>query len=1184
MAAEETMYQDRSAENSKYFDRLQAYSTSQAAVNQQSYGVQQPGGMPADMSYKQRIRAISDNKYNSASGTDMTNYRRVMAREQEIYREKLNASISRYSAEAIPGAFMGMVSGMVAPYFVMQPMAKFHERQQEYRYAGYQFANSIDTYADKTGTRNFSYAQSNQLGTVLRDRSFQGGGSNFFGMGDLQRMNQIGAANGMLNVGNVAGGNSIENQTKEYARQFDQLRKNTEMVVKTLKTTMEGGLKVIKDMKAMGVRDTDIQGFVGKMAGGAQAAGMSYQGFQTLGGVGAQLAQQSGMNAMVGISGIQTAAMQLSQQNFYDPSMRRIINSVGGVANAAAMVSQANMSLLNTPVGTKMMAAMMNRDAATGVASFDEKAQDRLLSGKMSGYEITQRANGYGYKVGAAGRFMAKYDFQEAYQNLNAQQRDKMMRSYVSAWGNSYQRQGTKREWAYGAMESLGITDVNQVRLLAENYLRPPDETLYKAADQYGALMQQSTGSPGLEKRGLFNGALNRNMYDAAKNWSQTAFGIGAVAGSPVTAAIGVGRWAARSFQRTKQWLDTPRGNFFSNFTEGFFGETSTLGPDRSSMESRENTVALFTGLARPTYGDMHNVYKAMDDKKSVFGKMAKDVLSGKSTAKADAIWAMKSDPNAFYGLDKMSTAKANDIAETMSRLLANRSTAVENFRLALGTNLRNSVSSNWANKSEAETMRFIEGHAQNINYRNAVLNEQERKTYGITTDSKGRTSEAFLNYKSMDFRQINLNRLVVDEAKRNNGTATVEDLQKFAEQKAVMLGVADKDAAKAAVYSAAGGLQGIAARRGVLSDGKNYQAMYAERDAATKALEDALGQATVDKYNLGQKKKGKSRQAHADASNTFEGKMGIVEDVAVSASKNPAIMKLIKQGSIGEASSLIATTYSSGGDIADRIAKAMERVLKANGAISDAKGLQAFERTLERRLGSSGEKDTIDALKKFMTKESLNSKERDAANIGLKNLGIDDKIKEGMSAADVAALMNKVSTNTDAGKTINAGLGTKEGMVSSLGDAALFEVKSALAKKMGYSLSQKGVDGEGKETQEYGLFKEETNAVTGFKTSVKIDAAEQVQELNKKLNEQVQKAVLGYDTFDEKGNKIESGVLPERMEKIRLMMAQSAQLDALSKIQNGQGQTSTSTGQASPTVSSPILNYWNNNWSFSGR
>jgi len=431
--------------NQTYFSRMREQLASQAAVEQQAYGTNQAyKPLPEDLSYKQRIAAVMDNNYNSMTDDDMIGLRRSIVREQMEMRDRMRLGLDK----AFSGVPALALTGLIAPiagYTVLEKTQGYRQRELDYKYAGSQFANQIDTYRARTGfSRDMSFDQASNMGNALRDRAYQGG--SFFNVQDLTRMNAVASANGMFNVKEASGG--MEGQTKEYLKQFDQLRKNTELVVKTLKTTMDGALKTIKELNQMGITGEGVQNYIGMTKAAGKMTGTGYDGFQKIGGIGAGIGQQYGYQGVVGMQQMQANYMQVNQQAYYNAGIRGAVQQVGGVANASAIITNAQMAIMNSAYGQKTMYAMMKNDG-----SIDSKNMHQFLSKGMSAYDISNKANERGYAIGIGGRASFRYKAMEAFQSLSADDRMRFDQQQFKTFSNSYARQGTDLDKAYAYAE-----------------------------------------------------------------------------------------------------------------------------------------------------------------------------------------------------------------------------------------------------------------------------------------------------------------------------------------------------------------------------------------------------------------------------------------------------------------------------------------------------------------------------------------------------------------------------------------------------------------------------------------------------------------------------------------------------------------------------------------------------------
>ena len=1136
MSDTDPMYKDRSDQNRTYFDRLQAYSLSQAAVTQQGYNTYQGQGMPTDMSYLQRMRMLNDNRFTETTDDSPSNYRRIIAREQDVYRERLHDSLTRYTSEAVMSmpfgsSLVGLALGAAVPYAAMNPLSKYRERQQEQRYLGYQFANSIDTFADRIGAKDFSFSQSNQLGAQLRDYS-QANRNSFFGSNDLVRMGNIANANGLINMGRGAEGTGVEGQTKEYMKQFEQLRKNTELVVKTLKTTMEGGLKVIKDMKAMGVADSQIGSYVGQLNTMAKASGMSYTGYQTLGGVGAQLAQQSGFNGVVGMASIQTAAMQLNQQNAYDPRMARAISNVGGVANAAAIVTQSNMAFVNTPVGTKIMAAVMGRrNAETGQVDFDTSALNRMISGKMSAEETTNRANAYGQRVGAPGRYMSKFELPEAYASLNYDQREDMMRGYVKMFGNSYMRQGTRREKTFAALESLGITDPGQLRLEAEHMLHPDDKTLYTAVNWANQMGQQSQGQRGRDHRGMFNGALNQMIYGAVAGESDYIYNTMGVAAAPIMGAYDLYHKARRGLSKANQWLSNP-------------ADWGTLGTDRSDLVSYQEAAYRTAGLTRASYDDEITAARSISGN-SPTAKALRQVYSGdKITAASASDMLSGSRAGIDLGWAKQTLAEQNNTITDVDRLLASPGNMVQNLKAMNNTNLKTMLGGEFFGQSDTDIAKKLSALAPYLSAKGQAQDVDMAKKYKMVNGVS-----AYQDYRPNSIIQAGLN----DQVKNFLNSKPTMSESELLNQAYGLSG--DWESAKGAVYNAMG-KDKLVGHAMSMAKGRDYSALYSLQDQAKSDMYAAI---TGFKTSTG-----------TNTINQANGVNSFINRQLESGGTSGSIAAGLKQNYGAFMGSL------SKSDI-QKLSDAIEKNTEAHKNVSNIGAMERTQNQVERRLsGTNLSGDLQGRLASFLTSSGANGgkftrQELSQINGIAKDMGIDAKATLGKNGNLIAGsdFISGFVNNASASATTQ--MGTMAGMIQAGASSQYTALRGDIAKSLGFEYNKAGeITGPGgiKLSQaDQDLDSTRINSILGDAENIKAGGSK-----------------WGLNPATGKPYDIN---LSKYTDTLKQNMYQAQNLSALQSMANamsGQSQGSQGSGQLNSTVSSPVTNYWNNNWSFSGR
>jgi hypothetical protein len=366
-------------------------------------------------------------------------------------------------AKMAGGAFLG---GLVAPmaisaipmHFINKGIMNSVERQRTMQ----TMAADVEQYRNNIGLQGAGYGTMSQLGQNLMSSAYNRG--NFFNPQQQMDVLKTGLANDMLTA---RGKGSAVGDIKTFEKNFKELLTTTEMVVKTLKTTKEGGLAVIKEMQQQGF------GTMGQIQSGVFAAqaygnvtGLGAQNMLQLGAAGAAATQGTPWKASAGASMYQAGALMTGMMAKSGSAMANTVQMAGGVAQAGATLAQAQMNIMQSGIGSRVVAYMMN-----GKGELDTGRMERFMKGGVSGYEVNMGAANTGYALSLSGNRVLfgrkKNEILNTLANSNPEFLARAMQSTYESWSANrmYASEAAKRQ-AFAKMYSGG--DERTENLLAD--------------------------------------------------------------------------------------------------------------------------------------------------------------------------------------------------------------------------------------------------------------------------------------------------------------------------------------------------------------------------------------------------------------------------------------------------------------------------------------------------------------------------------------------------------------------------------------------------------------------------------------------------------------------------------------------------------------------------------------------
>ena len=444
------------------------------AVSQYAF---QPSA-PVQMSASDRYRLVTDSRYQYGvtGGQD----RRYYARQRDMNMgagAATMASLAQSSAMmgagwvagALTGAAVGTLVGgpvgtvvggtvgLLAPMVPMQFLDNGITKTLERQKFMHATANDLDQYRDRLGFKGgLSYTQSTSLGASMAGEMARGGG--FFSAAQQMSINKIALSNDMISA---AGPGKMSGTTQQYLKNFKELKETAELVVKTMKTTLEGGMSVIKELQGAGFNSfAQVKQQIKQASAIGAMTGIGASNAMVLGAHGAQAVQGTSWNASVGASMFQTGAMQAAAITKGSVSGAYAVQRAGGVAQAGATIATAQMNILmNSSIGTRMAAYAMNPDGTTNAARME-----KLLTGKESAYGVVMGSAARGFAMGSS-RVRFPFMKEDFYNSLNDEARSQMSMQAFNLWR---EQRGGKLEDQAVVFAGMHAQNPRDQRLLAE--------------------------------------------------------------------------------------------------------------------------------------------------------------------------------------------------------------------------------------------------------------------------------------------------------------------------------------------------------------------------------------------------------------------------------------------------------------------------------------------------------------------------------------------------------------------------------------------------------------------------------------------------------------------------------------------------------------------------------------------
>jgi hypothetical protein len=1140
---------------------------------------------PPDLTQRQMFRILTQDRYGrGVDAVARETMFRTFQRRNEIQRETFSAQLFNQAVDwGVMGATGGMISagvtgalgggglltaaglagaasGMIIPALMTAPITMAVEGELKRREFAANISTDLDLYRRRIGG-NFTYQQTTALGRQLQQQMYRGEFTrpgetgDFFGPNQQMQIMKTGLASGLLNAGNqdigqmlTARGGKIDTSilnamgqsgtTQQFVKNFEKLRDTTRDVVKILNTTLVGGMSVIKELQQSGFTSIDaIRQQVIQAKGFGEITGVGAQNMMLIGRAGAQAVQGTGWSGMSGASMYQQAATTAALQAQVSPVMARAVERAGGIAQAGATIASGQMNLLNSGMGTRVVASMLRPDG-----SIDPVMMDRMRSGGMSAYEITSRASGVGYAMGAGGRAMFDLTRQKALEAMSNQDRQMLIQQTFNAWRANKVGDARQQAWVF-AERQMGITDLAQREVMMESL------TSSKQYDrQYAALQAQRIGAA-MQERPTYWNPIARGTFNAMVSVGQFGAGMGSAivdeTGKTIgEAALGISKFARHGWEAAQDTMEmVAHGG-------GRWGEYT------NRMRSA-NADAVLQNL----YGVNQRVSGAQ-----------RSALAGMT---AERILGLKQLPE-LTGMEKSrlsATAKLNfsNLSTTDFNLLQKDLAAIEGGtlpvnQLLLSTGQGGILNRAGINESSSifKRMQQDKGFAaswartylkQLVNYAGGEMSTAQR-AHNAYADYAGASGIASSSDKSVialvndavmgdKFRDLTQQQIVEQLSTRGANSTVV------AEAAARIYDIRNKG--KVPVIGGIGGFKANieAAQQNIVQTTRILDAALARESPGGLTLNKQTGRLTA-----------LTKEQNAYFAMLGEG----IEDTVKGREKRAQL-----NAAIGTFPTTQADVWlSQNQELVKRVMREQHLKIASGDLTVEDRGVRTALATIESlaKKYSPGFTAAGTAQQEFLAAQAMNIYTTESGNFARK---INKDIKEGR--------LKNVSLMTDKQVKVQALLRAGEGL-------KIEEVNRAMVQEMGANwqntsewramqgqMRAEGIDIKFGTSQQSNI-QAATQYLTGTKGPAAKNTALQVQAL---LQSQFQESTLNR----QKTGKFEyydstSKGMKELDEKKTRQILQDLHLSTPSTIA---GASESNTGQMNASVAPPILNYWNNRW-----
>jgi len=412
-------------------------------------------------------------------------YNRNAALQRTAYSAAIGSSAANWMAwgaasAGTAAAGIGGITGFFAPLILTSPLSSIITKRAQETLDRQKYMQSIaldlQINRERLGMRGITYNEASSAGMVISNWMMSEKGR-FFNPEQMLRIQKIGIASGLLTAGGRNAGT-----IQQYVQNVKDLISATEDIVKTLQTTADGALSLMKELNNTGftsLNQIKQQVKMAKAIGGMTGIG-TQNAFQ-LGAAGAQAVQGTPWNAAVGASMFQMGGVAARAISASSAQGAYAVERAGGIAQAGAIIAGTQMNILQSAIGTRMAAYIMNPNG-----TLNQNRLSELLAGKPTAYQVVSGANATGFAMGQDRvRFeMFKGDL---WNQLSDTERISLTRQAFRLWGQGRYGSLENKAWVFAGQYT---NDLNSRRIFYESLIGPSGAGFLAAESYYNQLME----------------------------------------------------------------------------------------------------------------------------------------------------------------------------------------------------------------------------------------------------------------------------------------------------------------------------------------------------------------------------------------------------------------------------------------------------------------------------------------------------------------------------------------------------------------------------------------------------------------------------------------------------------------------------------------------------------------------
>lgn len=266
----------------------------------------------------------------------------------------------------IAGAAVGLLPAIAAGYAVDKVAGDVADHQDVMNFleaSSFRYATGSGKDIDSVFGAGFNTRARSNIASAIKKIDINDSSMN---MGDLKGILESGTELGLF-----TGANNVE----EFTKKFKDLTSTLKQVTRTLHTSLEEGMKVIKELKDQGFRTpSEVSSIISTADVLGTASGKTAAEMLSIGRQGSEMVRGTGVAMASGSKMMMNNYSMITQMQQSGNLSEELIQQAGGVGNLAAGITGSNLNFMRSAFGRGVLLSMSNADGTLNSAAISKVA------------------------------------------------------------------------------------------------------------------------------------------------------------------------------------------------------------------------------------------------------------------------------------------------------------------------------------------------------------------------------------------------------------------------------------------------------------------------------------------------------------------------------------------------------------------------------------------------------------------------------------------------------------------------------------------------------------------------------------------------------------------------------------------------------------------------------------------